>query len=110
MNWLWLCLAIALVGEGIELTGFDRLHVDPALLVLQPQQARDTEPDQWLTLTNGNTARATVRIGDHAIGEMLPHAQARIGPIPAGSYRVHFELPGDVVRIEDLQTQPIDAR
>ena len=108
LTWLW--LGVALAGTGIEVTGFDRLHTDPARLDLQPRVPRPTEPDQWLVLTNGFTARATVQIGAARIGEMLPRTQAQIGPIPAGTYDVVLVLPGGLeYRAPTDTTRQVDA-
>ena len=110
MKLMWLWLGVALAGTGIEVTGFDRLHTDPAQLDLKPSVPRPAEPDQWLVLTNGFTTRATVQIGADRIGEMLPRTQARIGPIPAGTYDVVLVLPGDLERRASIDTtRQIDA-
>jgi hypothetical protein len=106
--WLWLVIALATPLPTPVATGFDRVWADLDTLALTPEEAV-TAPDGALVLHNGHTTRATVTLGDVAIGQHLPMQTATLQPVPAGKYIVKWTLPGGVERKEAVGTEAIDA-
>lgn len=102
MLWLWLWTALA---DEPVVEGFDRLHVDPDTMHVLPTEPASPAARGTLVIDNGNTARATVRIGRVSIGELLPRQTGILRDVPVGRYTVRFQLPHGVVR-----TEVIDAR
>ena len=95
--WLWTALA----GEP-AIEGFDRLYVDPDTMHVEPTERARPARLATLTIDNGHTARATVRVGDVSVGELLPRATGVLREVPAGTYTVSFHLPSGVIRTEQV--------
>ena len=74
------------------------MHVEPT------RRASPAAP-ATLTIDNGHTARATVKIGEVSVGELLPRATGILREVPAGTYTVSFHLPHGVVRTEQLDAR-----
>lgn len=103
---LWLCAALASdpVPEP-PVQGFDRLHLDPDTMHVEPTRRATPAARGTLTIDNGHTARATVKIGDVSVGELLPRATGVLREVTAGTYTVSFHLPHGVVRTEQLDAR-----
>ena len=110
MPFLWTMLGLALAQDLSApedvVRGFDRLHSDPAMLHVEPQRPELPVRRASLVIDNGHSARATVTIGDTAVGELLPRAQGVLHDVVAGTYSVRFTLPGGAVRVEQVRTRP----
>lgn len=101
---LLLALSLALADPPPpRITGFDRLHADPAALELGPASTPWPQTDRGdLVLVNPHTARARVTVDGHPIGELLPRATGLVRDLPVGDYAIAWHLPGGVVRLGTL--------